>query len=115
MAFHLEKQTLDNTYYRVVKYTTKYQQLVIMCVHDFIPKEIHQNTDQFIKIEKGNAQIIIDDNIYNLSSGDSITIPSNTWHKITNTSNTHPIKLYTIYSPPHHPPNTLQKTRPDYD
>lgn len=113
MAYNLEKETLLNQYYRVVLYTTKYQQLVIMSVDDEIEREIHPNNDQFIRIEKGKVKVILNDiDEYILSDGDSITIPNNTYHHVINLLDT-PIKLYTIYSPPHHPPYAIQRFKPE--
>ena len=106
----IEKKTLSNNNYRKVLYTTKQQQLVVMSlpVGDDIPMEKHPHTTQFIRIEKGIAQAIVDGKKYKLVDGDAIIIPQNTEHYIKNIgSNT--LKLYTIYSPPEHPINTIQK------
>ena len=108
-AFNLEQNTINNDYYRLVISTTSNQQLVLMSVIENIPREIHPDTDQFIRIERGFAEIIINDDLhYNLRDGDSITIPSGTYHEVINKGQ-NPLKLYTIYSPPHHPPNTAEK------
>lgn len=42
--------------------------------------------------------------------GDAIVIPAGTRHNVINTSKSRQLKLYTVYSPPNHPPGTLQKT-----
>lgn len=109
-AFELEKLTESNVYYRDVIFSSHHQQLVLMNIPicDKIPNEIHDDTDQFIRIEKGSAEIIINGtDHYNLTDGDSITIPQNTYHEVINVGET-PLKLYTIYSPPHHPIGTRQ-------
>ena len=108
MAFNLDKITADNIYYRRVIFTTSFQQLVLMSVSDNISREIHHHNDQFIKIERGTVEVIINDiDHYILQDGDSITIPANTYHEVINRGSD-PVKLYTIYSPPHHPPDTMQ-------
>jgi oxalate decarboxylase/phosphoglucose isomerase-like protein (cupin superfamily) len=38
----------------------------------------------------------------------------NTFHEVINIGNTE-LKLYTIYSPPHHPTDTIQKNKPADD
>jgi mannose-6-phosphate isomerase-like protein (cupin superfamily) len=109
----IEKKTLSNNNYRKVFHTTKQQQLVVMSlpVGDDIPIEKHPHTTQFIRIEQGIAQAIVDGKKYRLIDGDVIIIPQNTEHYIKNIgSNT--LKLYTIYSPPEHPVNTVQKKNP---
>jgi oxalate decarboxylase/phosphoglucose isomerase-like protein (cupin superfamily) len=37
-------------------------------------------------------------------------VPAGTWHNITNIGNT-PLKVYSIYAPPHHPFGTVQATK----
>ena len=108
MAFNLDKLTIDNIYYRRVISTTPFQQLVLMSVSDNIEQEIHPDNDQFIKIEEGTVEVIINNvDHYILHDGDSITIPANTYHEVINRGS-NPVKLYTIYSPPHHPPDTME-------
>lgn len=110
---NIEKATLANNSYRKVLFTTHQQQLVVMSLppRDFIPRENHKKTTQFIRIEKGFGIAIIDDIIYNLIDGIVLMIPPNTWHYIENTGSV-PLKLYTIYSPPEHDPNLIQINNP---
>ena len=108
MSFNLDKITLENDYFRRIIYTTKYQQLVIMSVGKEIPMEIHPGNDQFIKIVCGKCHVKIENEIFELEDGDSVTIPASTNHQVINIIE-QPIKLYTIYSPPHHPPNLIEK------
>lgn len=108
IAFKIDNETLANEYYRKVFLTTENQQLVVMKINNGIKKEIHHDNDQFIKVVAGECDVIIDDDkVYKLRDGDCITIPSNTYHEVLNTSND-PLYIYTIYSPPHHPPDTAQ-------
>lgn len=112
--FRLEKITKKNTNYRQVLYTTKQSQLVLMSLKykENIGKEVHRRTTQFIKIEKGSAEVSIDGQISRLNAGDSVMIPAGARHDITSLSRSG-VKLYTIYSPPEHPPDTLQETKPE--
>lgn len=113
---NLEKLTKENTVYRKVLCTTPTQQLVLMCLepHEEIGKEVHSNTTQFIRIESGNAKVILGDKTINLSAEgtDTVIIPPGTYHNIINDSSQEQLKLYTIYSPPEHPKNTIQITKP---
>lgn len=114
MAFNLEEITLQNTSYRRVIYTTSYQQLVLMSlkVGENIPNEIHEYTDQFIRLEEGELQVILNgNNSYKLLAGGSVTVPAKTYHQIINVGNI-PAQIYTIYSPPHHPEGTHQISKP---
>jgi mannose-6-phosphate isomerase-like protein (cupin superfamily) len=115
---NIEKETVDNTYFRKVLNTSKNQQLVVMSIKPkkHIPYEIHPDNDQFIRIEKGHGELLAGPKkefIRELLDGMCVTIPAGTWHEIRNTSDTVDLKLYTIYSPPHHPPNEIDINGPD--
>lgn len=42
----------------------------------------------------------------------AVIIPAGTWHNLVNTGNC-PLKLYSIYAPPHHPFGTVHRTKAD--
>jgi len=114
---NIEKETIENNFYRKVLFTTDNQQLVLMSIKpkDDIPYEIHPENDQFVRIEKGKGLLLAGPNKeskYELFDGVSVTIPANTWHQIINTSESDRLKLYTIYSPPHHPRGTIEMEKP---
>lgn len=115
---NIEKETLNNNYFRKVLFTSDHQQLVIMTLKPLedIPKELHKDHDQFFRIESGQGVAIIGNDQtqeFNLTDGDVLMVPANTWHRIINTSATNPLKLYTIYSPPEHPKDRTDITKPD--
>jgi len=55
----IEKQTLENTYFRQVLFTAQHAQLVVMCLQpgEEIGDEVHPKVDQFFRIERGGGQI----------------------------------------------------------
>lgn len=113
----LEKETIKNKNFRKVIYTAKYSQLVLMSLKpkEVIDLEIHKNHDQYLRIEKGKGIAYFGKQCrkqFSFKDGDMIIVPSNTWHKIKNTSTKKSLKLYTIYSPPEHPKGTIQKNKP---
>ena len=110
---HIEKETLDNPNYRQVKYTGQFLQLVYMSLlpHEEIGEEIHENHDQFIRFESGDGIVILNDHKIYVTDGDAVIIPSGTKHNVINNSSELPLKLYTLYSPPEHPADTLQSTK----
>ena len=59
----LEKETLDNTYFRQVLFTAKHSQLVLMCLApgEEIGDEVHPNVDQFFRIEQGEARFVLNE------------------------------------------------------
>lgn len=107
---NIEKLTIKNNNYRKVINTTKHSQLVLMSLlpKEEIGEETHPHTTQFIRIEKGHASAHIKNKKYNLKDGDAIVIPPNSNHNIINIGKGK-LKLYSIYSPPEHPKNTIQK------
>ena len=117
---NIEVDTVNNDFFRKVISTTKNQQLVLMSLKpkEDIDFEIHNENDQFIRVEKGQGVALIGKNReckYDLIDGSIIVIPAGTWHQIINMSDTDELKLYTIYSPPHHPSNRIDKTKPRKD
>ena len=110
----IEKQTLENTYFREVLFTGKHSQLVVMCLQagEEIGDEVHPNVDQFFRIEQGEAKFVLNENEEHLvREGDAVVVPAQTYHNVINTSKTAELKLYTIYSPPNHPAGTIHKTK----
>ena len=112
----IEKQTLENTYFRQVLFTAPHSQLVVMCLRpgEDIGDEVHQKVDQFFRIEKGEAKFVLNEkDEHSVRDGDAVVVPAGTYHNVINTSKTLPLKLYTIYSPPNHPDGTVHKTKAD--
>lgn len=112
---NIEKDTLNNNNYRKVIYTNSFQQVVLMSLNigEYIHKEEHHGS-QFFRIEDGEGLAIIDEKRKILKNGVVIVVPPNTKHYIKNTSKTKPLKLYSIYSPPQHKPNTLDKRQDEF-
>lgn len=110
----IEKVTEDNGYFRKVLYTGKHMQLVVMCLQggEEIGKEIHDNVDQFFRIEEGQAIFVLNDTeSHTIGAGEAAIIPAGTWHNVINASKTGLLKLYTIYTPPNHPDGTIHKDK----
>lgn len=105
----------QNNSYRKVIFTGNNQQLVLMSIgpNDSIPMEIHEEHDQFIRIESGEGIGIVGGTEYILKDDSAIIIPAGMPHQIINTNSTEQLKLYTIYSPPEHPKNLIQHSNPN--
>lgn len=110
---NIEKETVENTDYRRVLYTTKQSQLVLMCIMpgDEIGEETH-DLDQFIRIEAGSAKATLDDIPHDLCTDHAVVIPAGTKHNIVNTGDV-PLKLYTLYAPPEHKDGLVERTKAD--
>lgn len=106
---NLETITRTNTDYRLVVATGTNIQLVLMNLKPGVEVgwEVHPGNDQFIRVESGSCVVQVEDKQIFLGDGDFVLIPAGTKHNVTNTSSS-PCKLYTLYAPPHHPPNTRE-------
>lgn len=110
---NIEKETLGNTNFRKVLYTGKHNQLVLMSLlpKEEIGMEIHKDNDQFFRFEKGQGKCIIDNNEYEVTEGDVVIVPAGAKHNVINTSDSEALKMYTIYSPPHHQDGIIRQTK----
>ncbi len=108
---NIETLSLENKNFRKVLYTDKKSQLVLMSLlpHEEIGEEVH-DVDQFLRVEKGTGVAILNDNPHTISDGSVIVVPAGTKHNIINTG-TDPLKLYTLYMPPHHKDGTIHVTK----
>ena len=111
----IEDDTLGNTNFRKVLYTSEHSQLVLMSLRpgEEIGLETHPDNDQFFRVEKGRGRCLIDGNAYDLSDGDAVVVPRGAKHNIINASDAEELKLYTIYSPPHHKDGIVRATKRD--
>ena len=111
----IEDATKDNEFFRKVLFTAGHSQLVVMNLrpHEEIGMEVHPHVDQFIRIEKGQGEAILDGEKHALKDDSAVVIPAGTRHNIINTSGTKTLRLYTIYSPPEHAAGTVHKTKAD--
>lgn len=110
---NIEEQALANSDFRHVVYTAKHSQLVLMSLKpkEDIGMEVHEDGDQFFRIEKGEGKCVIDGNEYEIRDGSAIVVPAGAEHNVINTSETEDLKLYTIYSPAHHQDGVVRATK----
>jgi len=110
---NIEKETLENENFRRVLYTGKNSQLVLMSLKpkEEIGMEVHPENDQFFRFEKGQGEVVIDHNRYEVEDGSAIVVPAGAQHNVINVSETEDLKLYTIYSPAHHQDGIVRKTK----
>lgn len=110
---NIEKETLENTDYRRVLYTTPLLQLVLMSIEpgDEIGLETH-HLDQFIRIEQGKAKVVLNGEEAEIEDDFAVIIPAGTAHNVISTGDK-PLKLYSIYTPPEHKHDTIHPTKAD--
>ena len=114
-GFHIniERDTEQNTDFRRVLYTAKHSQLVLMSLRpqEEIGLETHPENDQFLRFEGGRGAVFINDNRYEVEDGDAVIVPAGARHNVVNLDETEELKIYTIYSPPHHKDGTVHATK----
>ncbi|HUC89145.1 MAG TPA: cupin domain-containing protein [Candidatus Paceibacterota bacterium] len=112
---NIEELTKNNDNFRKVLYTGHNCQLVLMSLlpGEEIGKEVHGENDQFFRFESGAGKVIINETEYAIKDGDAVIVPMGAEHNVINTSQTEPLKLYTIYTPPHHKDGVIRKTKAD--
>ncbi|HYE42863.1 MAG TPA: cupin domain-containing protein [Caulobacteraceae bacterium] len=108
----IERLTLENEDFRRVIYTAGEQQLVLMAIPEGeeIGEEVHDKEDQFLRFEAGEGEVQIDGHKHKVTDGSAVIVPHGAKHNVINTGK-EPLKLYTLYSPPHHKDGTVHKTK----
>ena len=112
----IETLTEDNTDFRRVVYTGKHLQLVLMALKpgEEIGSEVHEDRDQFFRVEAGRGEVVIDGNTTPVRADMAIIVPAGARHNVRNTGEA-PLKLYTLYAPPEHREGTVHATKADAD
>ena len=112
----IEKLTEENTDFRRVLYTGQNMQLVLMSLKpgEEIGEEVHDDRDQFFRIEKGKGEVLIDGKRHSVEADDAIIVPAGARHNVVNKGN-EPLRLYTLYSPPEHKDGTVHVTKAEAD
>jgi mannose-6-phosphate isomerase-like protein (cupin superfamily) len=116
----IERATLDNTTFRTVLFTGAHTQLTVMRLApgEDIGRESHPNLDQFLRIEEGRARVELGrtenaiDETHDVEDDWAIVVPAGVWHNLVNTGPSD-VKLYSLYSPPEHPRDTIHETKAD--
>ena len=119
-VMNINEVTKQNNNFRTALWTGNHLQVTLMSINvvESIGLEMHQDVDQFIRIEQGYGLVQMGNNKNNLNferkvyDDFAIIIPAGKWHNLTNIGNV-PIKLYSIYAPPNHPKGTIHRTKAD--
>ena len=119
---NIEKDTLKNKNFREVVFTGKHAQLVLMSLlpGEEIGWESHAKVDQFFRLEQGKVRLDLGTKMgvakesHEAKNAWAFVVPAGTFHNVTNIGK-EPVRLYTVYSPPNHPANRVQKTKAEAD
>ena len=117
---NIEQETLANDTFRTVLFTGEHTQLTVMSLQagEEIGLEAHDNLDQFLRIEPGDARLELGrtkdkvDETHEVHDDWAMIIPAGVWHDVVN-EGSDPLKLYSLYGPPDHPAGTVHVTKAD--
>ena len=111
---NIEELTEGNKDFRRVLYTGKHMQLVLMSLRkgEEIGEEVHEDRDQFFRVEKGKGEVVIDGERHKIRRDDAIVVPAGARHNVVNTGDKS-LKLYTLYGPPEHRDGVVHHSRSD--
>ena len=119
---NVEVQTIENANFRTVLFTGANIQLTVMRLGpgEEIGVEMHAHLDQFLRIEQGSGRVTFGpsadqvDEEYEITDDWAIVVPGGVWHNVINTGSGE-LKLYSLYAPPEHPPETVHRTKEEAD
>ena len=109
---NIERVTVANEDFRRVLYTGKNLQLVLMTLPPGcdIGEEVHDDRDQFFRIEEGAGIIRIDGVDNRVEDDFAVIVPAGARHNVINDGEA-PLRLYTIYGPPEHRDGVVHKDK----
>lgn len=117
----IEELTLSNTNFRTAGWTGSNLQMTLMAIQpgEDIGLEVHDDHDQFLRIEAGTALVEMGPTKDSLDATEAkddyaIFVPAGTWHNVINTGS-EPLKLYSIYAPAEHPHGTVHVDKAEAD
>ena len=119
---NIEEATIESTNFRTVLFTGANIQLTVMRLApgEEIGVEMHDHLDQFLRVEQGSGRVTFGpsaervDEEHEVSDDWAIVVPGGVWHNVINTGEDD-LKLYSLYAPPEHPPETVHRTKADAD
>lgn len=112
----IEKLTEDNGDFRRVLYTGHHLQLVLMSIGpgEEIGEEVHDDRDQFFRVEAGEGELVIDGVSHRVKADHAMIVPAGARHNVKNAGR-EPLKLYTLYGPPEHRDGVVHATKSQAD
>jgi mannose-6-phosphate isomerase-like protein (cupin superfamily) len=105
-----------NEFFRQEVITGVHEQVVLMAIPPGgdIGDEIHADTDQVLVFVEGEAEARLGGVATRVGANDLVYVRAGTRHNFVNVG-AGPLRLYTIYAPPHHPVGTVHRTKEDAD
>lgn len=117
---NIEFAAAENRNFRTAIWTGNEMQMTLMCIPPCgeIGLEIHEDTDQLLRIEQGTAIVKIGrcrnqlEFQKHVCKGDIVFVPAGSWHNVVNMGR-NPLKISSVYAPPKHRRGTVHRTNAD--
>lgn len=111
---NIRVEALSNNDFRREVVTGDMSQITLMSVgpDESIGPETHHDTDQIHVFLEGEGEATLEEESFMVGPGDVVFVQAGTEHAFRNTGDT-PLKLWTVYAPPHHPKGTVHATQAD--
>lgn len=96
--------------------TGDHSQVVLMTVPPGgeIGEEVHGHVDQTLVFVEGEGEAILGGEVSPVRANSLTFVPAGTKHNFRNTGSG-PLRLFTVYAPPEHPPGTVHRTKAEAD
>jgi mannose-6-phosphate isomerase-like protein (cupin superfamily) len=116
LAIDIETLTLANEDFRREVATAERSQVVLMTLPrgQEIGEEVHEGIDQLLVFVEGEAEAIVAGESSAVGAGQAVLVPGGTRHNFRNAGDS-PLRLWTVYAPPEHPPGTVHRTKAEAD
>jgi len=117
-VFDIAASAVNNSNYRTVEWTGRHLQVTLMRIApgESIGAEVHQETDQFLRVEAGEGEARLGpadgewEQVVAVRPGWALCVPAGTWHDVVNTGDS-ALALYSIYAPVHHAESAVHPSR----
>lgn len=108
----IDQTARENVFFRQVLETGQHTQIVVMSIPPGgdIGEEVHPDTDQILYFTQGTGEAFLEGEVSPISEGDIVLVHAGITHNFENTGS-EDLKIISTYSPPHHPPGTIHKTK----
>ena len=106
----------SNDAFRRVVATGEHEQVVVMTIPPGgeIGDEVHPDTDQVLIFIDGRAEARLAGRSSDVGANDLVFVRAGTQHNFLNRGD-NPLRVITIYAPPHHAPGTVHQTKAEAD
>jgi mannose-6-phosphate isomerase-like protein (cupin superfamily) len=107
---------MENSSFRRVVETGEHCQVVLMSIRPGgeIGEETHGHVDQVLVFVAGAGEAVLEGERTPVGPGRLVFVPAGTKHNFVN-SGDGDLKLYTVYAPPQHAPDTVHETKAEAD